>query len=157
MPEHERNFSISAFIVGGILGASSLLLLSPKSRKDIRRDIKIKADNYLNKARTKSDNLIRNSRSSAELLKSKAEEIMDTVQEYAKGKLDKPLYVIEKEIAGLKAAIDAVKASYSNNPEFPESNIEGNDGPLSLNDFEDETLPKHLGMGKGRNRDSYYS
>jgi gas vesicle protein len=157
MPEHERNFSITAFIVGGLLGASSLLLLSPKSGKDIREDIKLKADNYLNKARTKSNNLIRNSRSSAELLKSKAEEMMNTVQKYAKGKIDKPVSVIEKEIAGLKAALNAAKTSYSLNPELHESNQEENNDEPSKNDFEDETLPKHIGMGKGRNRDSYYS
>jgi gas vesicle protein len=156
MTANERNFSFSAFIVGGILGASTVLLFSPKSGKDIRGDVKFKAGDLINKARQKANNLINNSRTSAELLKRKAEDVMDTVEQFAKGKIDKPVSVIEKEIAGIKAAVDAVKATYSPGPISHESHIEGGNGHSSVNDLEDETLPKHLGMGKGRSRKSYY-
>jgi gas vesicle protein len=157
MPNHDRNFSIAAFLVGGILGASASLLFAPKSGSELKSNIKQKTDNYLNEARSKADNIISTSKSTGELLKRKAEDLMETVKQYAGGKTEKPLSVIEKEIAGLRAAITAVRASYSIIPEIQKTNIEGNNGQSKLSEFEDETLPKRIGMGKGRSRKSFYS
>ena len=80
---------------------------------------------------------------------------MHTGQQYIKDKIDKPYSIIEKEIAGIKAAVAAVKTSYTLNPGIKESAIETNDGQVSVNKFRDETLPKYLGMGKGRSRKSF--
>jgi len=156
MKYYPKNFSITAFLVGGILGASAGLLFSPKSGKELRGTIKSKTDDYLNKAGKNNNDVISSSRTSAELLIRNMEDRVDTIRQYIKEKVDKPFSIIEKEIAGIKAAVAAVKASYSLNPEIHQSNIEMNDGQISLNEFGDETLPKHLGMGKGRNRKSYY-
>lgn len=151
----ERNFSLTAFIVGGFLGASAVLLYNPKSGKDIRREIKMKTGDYLNKTRIQTNDFIRNSKSSAELLKRKAEDVMDTVQQYARGKLNKSVSEIEKEISALRAAMTAIKTSYSLHPEFHQTDIEGNNSQLFGDYLEDETLPKQLGMGKGRTRKSF--
>ncbi len=157
MANHERNFSISAFLVGGILGASASLLFTPKSGSELRANIKEEAEDYLKEAKSRADNIISNSKSAGELLKRKAEDLMETVNQYASGKIEKPVSVIEKEIAGLKAAITAAKASYSFAPEIHKTNIEEHNRQLKPGEFEDEKLPKHIGMGKGRNRKSFYS
>ena len=157
MENQERNFSVTAFLIGSILGASASLLFAPQSGRELRTDIKRQADEYINNARLKADKLIRDSKSTGELLKRKAEDLMESVKQYAKGKVDKPLAVIEKEIAGLKAAINAAKASYSITHEDHKTNIDHGNGQSVLSDFEDESLPKHIGMGKGRDRKSFYS
>lgn len=157
MEDQERNFSITAFLVGSILGASASLLFTPKSGSEIRAGIRSQIDGYLNDVKSRTDDLIQNSKSAGDLLKKKAEDVMETVKQYALGKANKPISVIEKEITGLKAAINAAKASYSITPEANKTNSEGNNGQSLLREFEDETLPKHIGMGKGRNRKSFYS
>jgi gas vesicle protein len=157
MQNHERNFSLSAFLVGGILGTAASLLFTPKSGKDLRADVKRQIDNYLREVKARTDSIISSSRSASELLKRTAEDLVDTVKKYAAGKVEKPVTAIEKEIAGLKAAILAAKASFSIYPDIQNLDKEGGNGQSDLKDFEDETLPKHIGMGKGRSRKSFYS
>ncbi len=151
MDTGRKGLNITAFIIGGVLGASAILAISPKSRKQISKDIKSKSEYYLKRVRESTNSLVRNSKTSAELMQKKAEDIMNIVQQYAIGKINKPVSLIENEIAGLKAAISAAKASYSLNPKIHESYLKVNAESMT-NEFEDETLPKQIGMGKGRNR-----
>lgn len=157
MEDQDRNFSITAFLVGSILGASASLLFTPKSGHEIRAGIRSQINSYLTDVKSRTDDLIQNSKSAGELLKRKAEDVMETVKQYALGKANKPISAIEKEIAGMKAAINAAKASYSVTSEINKANNDGDNGQSLLREFEEEILPKHIGMGKGRNRKSYYS
>ena len=102
MSNQDKNFSLTAFLVGGILGASASLLFTPRSGKELRDDIKQQTDNYLKEVKLRRDTLISRSKSTGELLKRKAEDLMETIKNYANGKIEKPFFVIEKEIAGLK-------------------------------------------------------
>ena len=156
MSNQDKNFSLTAFLVGGILGASAALLLTPRSGKELRTDIKHQTDDYLKEVKLRRDTLINRSKSTGELLRKKAEDLMESIKNYANGKIEKPLTVFEKEIAGLRSAINAARASYSSIPEIQGTRIEG-DGQSIANEYEDELMPKHLGMGKGRNRKSFYS
>jgi gas vesicle protein len=156
MSNHDKNFSLTAFLVGGILGASASLLFTPRSGKELREDIKRQTDNYLNEVKLRRDTLIQRSKTTADLLKRKAEDLTESIRNYANGKIEKPLSVIEKEIAGLKSAINAARASYSSIPEIHGTSMDGN-GQSLAGEYEDESLPKHIGMGKGRNRKSFYS
>ncbi len=156
MSNQNKNFSLTAFLVGGILGASASLLFTPRSGKELRTDIKRQTDNYLKEVKLRRETLINRSKSTGELLKRQAEDLMESIKNYANGKIEKPLAVIEKEIAGLRSAINAARASYSSIPEIHGTPVEG-DGKSGLNEYEDELLPKHIGMGKGRNRKSFYS
>ncbi len=156
MSNHDKNFSLTAFLVGGILGASASLLFTPRSGKELREDIKRQTDNYLNEVKLRRDTLIQRSKTTADLLKRKAEDLTESIINYANGKIEKPLSVIEKEIAGLKSAINAARASYSSIPEIHGTSMDGN-GQSLAGEYEDESLPKHIGMGKGRNRKSFYS
>ena len=156
MRNQDKNFSLTAFLIGGILGASASLLFTPQSGKELRTGIKRRADEYLKEAKLRRDTLINRSKSTGELLKKKAEDLMESIKNYANGRIEKPLSVIEKEIAGLRSAINAARASYSSIPEIHVTRVDGN-GQAPLSDFDDEVLPKHLGMGKGRNRKSFYS
>jgi gas vesicle protein len=156
MSNHDKNFSLSAFLVGGILGASASLLFTPRSGKELRADIKRRTDDYLKEVELKRDTLINRSKSTAGLLKRKAEDLTETIKSYANGKIEKPLSVIEREIEGLKSAINAARASYSSIPEIYGNRLKGN-GQSVLNEYDDEQLPKHIGMGKGRSRKSFYS
>ena len=157
MENNEDNFSITAFLVGSILGASASMLFAPKSGQEIRSDIRQQADDYIKDVKSRADELIKDSKSAGELLKRKAEDLIDTVKQYATGKINKPVSVIEKEIESLKAAINAAKASYYVSAGGEDKSIEKDSFQSLLREFDDETLPKHLGMGKGRNRSSYYS
>ena len=157
MADHERNFSITAFMVGGILGASASLLFTPKSGRELRANIKEEAEDYLKEAKSKANYIISSSKSAGELLKRQAEDLMETVNQYASGKAVKPLSVIEQEIAGLRSAISAVKSSYSIKTQINKTTNEGNIRQSKLTEFEDEKLPKHIGMGKGRSRKSFHS
>ena len=154
MSNQDKNFSLTAFLVGGILGASASLLFTPRSGEELRNDIKQQTDNYLKEVKERRDILIGRSKSTGELLKRKAEDLMETIKNYANGKIEKPLSAIEKEIAGLRSAISAARASYSSIPEIHGTHIEG-DGQALESEY--EMLPKHIGMGKGRNRNSFYS
>lgn len=154
MISNRKGLNITAFIIGGIFGASAVLAASPKSRKQISNDIKSKSEYYLKKVKENANILISNSKTSAEFLQKKAEDIMNTVQQYAIGKINKPVSFIENEITGLKAAISAAKTSYLLNPEIHGSDVEIISESL-MNEFENESLPKHIGMGKGRNRKSH--
>ncbi len=151
MADQGKKISVAAFLVGGILGASASLLFAPKSGEEIRGNIKAQAEGYLQEVKSRMDKMINRSKSSAELLKGKAEDILESVKLYANGKMEKPLSVIEKEITGLRAAITALKATYSIKPDIHESITGKGNGQITLNEFEDETLPKHIGMGKGKN------
>ena len=157
MENKEENFSITAFLVGGLLGASASMLFSPKSGQETRAGIKQQADDYIKDVKSRTDELIKDSKSAGELLKRKAEDLIDTVKQYAMRKINKPVSVVEKEIESLKAAINAAKASYTVSPAGDNKSIEKDNGQSLLKEFDDETLPKHIGMGKGRNRNSYYS
>jgi gas vesicle protein len=155
MDEQETNFSITAFFIGGILGASASLLFTPKSGKEFRGYFKERTDDYLKETKSRADILLRNSKTTADLLKRKAEDIMNTVQQYTRGRLEKPVSVIEKEIAGLKAALKAARASYYLNPEVDALRKNDEELQSSISEYEDESLPKYIGMGKGRSRSSY--
>lgn len=157
MENQEMNFSLTAFLIGGILGASATLLFAPQSGRELRANIKYQADEYIHNVKIKADKLVQNSKSTGELLKRKAEDILETAKQYAKGKVDKPFTVIEKEIAALKSAIKAAKVSYSVTPEIHNKETERGNGQSELSEFDDESLPKYIGMGKGRERKSFYS
>ncbi len=156
MSNQDNNFSVTAFLVGSILGASASLLFTPRSGKELRTNIKNQTNEYLKEVKLRRDTLINRSKTTGELLKRKAEDLMESITNYANGKIEKPLSVIEKEIAGLKSAINAARASYSSIPEIHGTRIQ-NDGQDLATDYDDEVLPKHLGMGKGRSRKSFYS
>ena len=156
MSNQDKSFSLTAFLVGGILGASASLLFTPRSGKEVRTDIKHRTDNYLNEVNLRRDILIQRSKTTGELLKRKAEELVDSIKNYANGKIEKPLSMFEKEIAGLRSAINAARASYSSIPEIHGTRV-GGDGQSVSSEYNDEVLPKHIGMGKGRNRKSFYS
>ncbi len=155
MLNQDKNFSMTAFLIGGILGASASLLFTPRSGKELRADIRRQTDNYLKEVKLRRDVLINRSKSTGELLKRKAEDLMESIGNYANGKIEKPLSVIEKEINALRSAINAARASYSGIPEIHRTLLD--DGQPVSNEYDDEQLPKHLGMGKGRNRRSSYS
>ncbi len=157
MENQEMNFNLTAFLIGGFLGASASLLFAPQSGKELRAEIKHQADDYINNAKIKAEKLIQNSKTTGELLKRKAEDILETAKQYAKGKVDKPLTSIENEIAALKAAIKTAKVSYAVTPEVHNKETERGNGQSELSEFDDEALPKHIGMGKGRDKKSFYS
>ncbi len=156
MRNQDKNFSLAAFLVGGILGASASLLFTPKSGKELRTNIKSRTDEYMKEVKLRRDTLINRSKSTGEALKQKAEDLLESIINYSNGKIEKPLSLIEKEIAGLRSAINAARASYSSIPEIHGTRVDGN-GQAPLSDFDDEVLPKHLGMGKGRNKKGFYS
>ena len=137
MSNQDKSFSLTAFLVGGILGASASLLFTPRSGKEVRTDIKHRTDNYLNEVNLRRDILIHRSKTTGELLKRKAEELVDSIKNYANGKIEKPLSMFEKEIAGLRSAINAARASYSSIPETHGTRVEE-----TVNQFRVNTMMK---------------
>jgi gas vesicle protein len=121
------------FLAGGTIGAILALLYAPKSGKELRNDIKEKADEYLgeaekyiaeakdkakdmiNEGRKKSEKLISDAKIKSEELLKDAEKIFDEAKSKAAGKINLSKETLESEGGRLKdavkAGVDAYKSS----------------------------------------------
>ena len=90
----------------------------------------------------------------AKKLLSKAEHLFEKIRKFAYGRYDTPIENAEKEISSLKAAFKAAVNSYrhkngKSNNDYTEDVFYENS--INFNEFEDETLPKHLSMKRRNN------
>ncbi len=158
MADREQNSSSSllAFLLGGIAGSALTFLFAPKSGSELRGDIIDRIEYYQVKAAKKRLGIVTDAKSKSEALFNKAELLFEKVRQFAFGKYDTPIEKIEKEISSLKAALKAAANTYKNKNGNGKSNYEYagndfNDDNINFNDFEDETLPKHISMRRRNN------
>ena len=149
---NKQSLSFTSFLIGGIIGGIAALLFTPKTGKNLRNDIKNKFDEYLNDIKKRSERLIKSARESSGSYVNKAEEILNLSRKFAEGKYKDSVDVIEKEISSLRTALNAAVDTYRHqNLNKEKITIDKNNG-RNYSAFEDETLPKHEGMGRRKSR-----
>ncbi len=152
MYEEENNSgnSFISFLFGAISGSLLTLWFSPKSGKRLRNDLIEEIDLIIEEAREKGERAFLDAKSYSDNLIAKAEYILTSVKKFAEGNYKYPIEKLEKEIASLRtainAAVDTYKQSNNNNGNLEKEVMD------QFKEFEDETLPKHIGMGKGKSR-----
>ncbi len=141
-----------AFILGGIVGSTVTLILSPFSGKEFREKINGQIDNSIKKAKLKELELLGKARDFSDELVLKAEQLVALIDKYSAGTYLGPVEKIENEIKSLKAAVNAAINSYNKSNGKADS---GNNKVEIVEDifpeYNDEKLPKHESMRK-RNR-----
>lgn len=148
---NSKSLSFTSLILGGIIGGFTALLFTPKTGKSFRNDIKNKFDEYINDVKKRSDKLIKNAKNSAGNYANRAEEILNLSRNFAGGKYKDSVDLIEKEISSLRTALNAAVDTYRNQNHKDEIIIDKNNGK-NYSAFDDETLPKHEGMGRRKSR-----
>ncbi|HOG13098.1 MAG: YtxH domain-containing protein [Smithellaceae bacterium] len=118
MAERDWNL-VKAFVVGGLIGAAIGILFAPKSGKETRQDISLKADELLSKAREEYEKASEKGRAAYEaatvrarelegLAREKAGEISEKVSELAAQSTEK----LAEGSGRLKKAFDAGVEAY---------------------------------------------
>lgn len=148
---NKQSLSFTSFLIGGIIGGIAALLFVPKTGKSFRNEIKNKFDEYLNDIKKRSGKLIKNAKESAGSYVNKGEEILNLSRKFAEGKYKDSADVIEKEVSRLRTALNAAIDTYRHQNQKDEISIDKNNGK-NYSAFEDETLPKHEGMGRRKGR-----
>jgi gas vesicle protein len=139
---------LAGILIGGIAGSILALLFAPKTGKVLRSDIRREYDKYLKKALEANDKLITNARSTADNITVKAEQLFALCKKYAQGTYEGTREKLEDEIKSIKAGINAAMNTYKNkgnDERMPEEFIVD-----AFSDYDDEALPKHEGMGRGK-------
>lgn len=146
----KSNNSFAAFLFGAVTGSLLTLWFSPKSGKSLRNNLVDEIDRIIEESREKGERAFLDAKSYSDNLIAKTEYILTTVKKFAEGNYKYPVEKLEKEIASLKTAINAAIDTYKHgNNNFKDIEKSVSD---KFKEFEDDTLPKHIGMGKGRSR-----
>lgn len=137
---------LTAFILGGITGSVVTFLFTPYSGKDLRGKIEKEVNGSLKKAKQKEEEIINRAKAVADDIILKATQLVAFADKYA-GAVDSPAEKIDKEIKGIKAAIDAaIKSYHKDNIEMEETRSTDDIVENIFSDYENESLPKHEGM-----------
>ena len=138
-----------AFILGGIVGSSITLILSPFSGKEFREKINGQIDNSIKRAKQKELELLGKARDFSDELVLKAEQLVALIDKYSAGTYLGPVEKVENEIKSLKAAVNAAIKSYkkldgkAETGDIKEEIVED-----IFPEYNDEKLPKHESMRK---------
>ena len=138
-----------AFILGGIVGSTVTLILSPFSGKEFREKINGQIDNSIKRAKQKELELLDKARDFSDELVLKAEQLVALIDKYSAGTYLGPVEKVENEITSLKAAINAAIKSYKKSNGKAEA--ENNKVEIVENifpEYNDEKLPKRESMRK---------
>ncbi len=149
--KNELILGAEGFILGGIAGGLTALLLAPKSGAETRHDIY----KYSRLARMKKRKLISDAKLYSHEMVRRAQEILDKSVSFASGKYNGSIDGFEKELAGIRAGFNKAIEAYKNYPGQSTDNMVEEifvdfDDP-SLKNLNDEELPKREGMGRRSN------
>lgn len=157
MNKRQKSRILTGLFIGGAVGSIIVYSLSPK-RKQFNRDFKRNMDSYVGKARTKGESVFTDTKASVDKLKTKAEKLSSFLKKYAAGDYDGTIEKIESEIKTVRAALNKAYEMYQNQIEDKEKTESLNEEDTNMedrleneenyNEFEDDTLPKHVGMKK---------
>jgi gas vesicle protein len=148
--KRRKPHSVSKFVLGFIAGGITALLFAPKRGEEIREDIKKQINDYLSDARSKADLIFNDAKTKADGYIKSAGKILDKAKMYSESKFNFSADTFLKEISNLRSAIYAAVDAYKhgNHPG------DGNESVKKIYDkyseLDDETLPKHEGMRRGR-------
>ncbi len=138
-----------AFILGGLVGSSITLLLSPFSGKEFRGKINEQIDNSIKRAKQKELEIINKARAFSDDLVLKAEQLVALIDKYSTGTYLAPVEKVEKEIKSFKAGINAAMESYKKGNGKPkEENTKVEIVEDIFPEYNNEKLPKRESMRK---------
>jgi len=138
-----------AFILGGLVGSSLTLLLSPFSGKEFREKINTQIDNSFKKAKQKEMEILDKARTLSDDLVLKAEQLVAFIDKYSAGTYLGPVEKIEKEINSFKSGVNAAIKSYkSGDGKAMEEDTKVEVVEDIFPEYNNEKLPKRQGMRK---------
>ena len=141
--------SFKGFLIGGAVGSVITFLFTPKSGKDLRKDIQIGTKDYVNKAKTEGRKIATDPRDIFNEILIKAEQLRTLTKKYAENAYTVPTRRIESEIKSLRTALKAAISSYN---KTAGRNLETDKKVEEIySEFENDSLPKHSGMGRRNN------
>lgn len=144
-----KNSGMVGFLIGFATGSVVSLLYAPKSGREFRT-ILMKKDipEFLKKAEGIKNKLVNRAKFIASDISEKSEQFVESSKKLAEGKYSGTIETLEREFRGMKHAIDTAVNNYKKSRSFRKS-IDQEVDDLFI-DFEDEILPKFVGMGKRR-------
>ncbi len=141
-----KKLSLSAILISGAVGGALALLFAPKTGKELRKDVKNGIDEYSHKTAILKNKVISDAKNKSDGILKRAENILTKARSYTSGTYQNSLSKIEREINGLKSALNASINSYKGKPNNGYSTAPSENRDFTQ--YENETLPKNLGMGR---------
>jgi len=141
-----KNFGMVGFLIGLATGSVVSLLYAPKSGREFRTDLKKDWPGFLKKAEDIKGKLINKAKSVATDISERSEKFVEASRKMAEGRYAGTVETLEKEFVSMKHAINTAVSNYKRSSEFRKSTSREVDDLFI--DFENEVLPKFVGMGK---------
>ncbi len=140
---------VGTFILGGLVGSSITLLLSPLSGKEFREKVNTSVDNSIRKAKKRESEIFDKARIFSDELVLKAEQLVALIDKYSTGTYAGPVEKIEKEIHSFKAGVNAAINSYKRgNSISKEEDTKVEIVEDIFPEYNNEKLPKRESMRK---------
>ena len=138
--------SFKGFIIGGAVGSVLTFLFTPKSGKELRKDLESGTKEYMYKAKSEGKKIVSDAKEIFNDILVKADQLRTLTKKYAENAYTVPARRIENEIKSIRMALNAAISVYnkSNN-----RTIETDKKVQEIfSEFENESLPKYEGMGR---------
>jgi hypothetical protein len=136
-----KKFGWVEFLAGFAAGSVFSLLIT---RKDLKSDLA----NIQRRAEEIKKHLLSRAKSISEDLVQRSQKFIESSKKFAEGKYSGTIESLEKEYYSLKYAINTAIDIYRKGTQrIKENGLESDE--LFIN-FDDETLPKFIGMGRGK-------
>jgi hypothetical protein len=133
-----KKFGWIEFLTGFAAGSVVCILLT---RKDLKRDF----TNIQRKAEEIKNQLIAKAKNISSDLTERSQRFIEAAKNFAEGKYAGTIESLEKEYFSIKYAVNSAIDNYKSGVQ--KNNFNDEDDGLFI-DFEDERLPKFIGMGR---------
>ena len=137
-----NKFGWGEFLTGIAVGSLISLIFSRKDLKGDVANIHRKAEEIKNKLTERAKNI------SSDIIE-KSHGFIESAKKFAEGRYSGTIESLEKEYNSIRYAINTAVDNYRRNSEKILSQNNGEIDDLYI-DFDDETLPKFVGMGRRR-------
>ena len=141
-----KKFGMVGFLIGLATGSVVSLLYAPQSGREFRSNLRKDFPGFLKKAEDIKGSLISKAKSIASDISERSEKFVETAKKVADGRYAGTVETIENELYSLKHAVNEAVSNYKKNSDFGKPTNQQVDDLFI--DFEDEILPKFVGMGR---------